>query len=163
MELKNLSFTYAEYDSPDELPADDRELLDAARKSTDTAYAPYSHYKVGAAVRMENGRIITGSNQENMAFPSGLCAERVALFSAAAANPGVAVKAIAITSKSEQFAVEKPVTPCGACRQAIIEYEMLNHEKIRIILMGESGKVLAVDGMDSLLPLSFKEEGLKKG
>jgi cytidine deaminase len=162
MEQKNLSFSYLEYDSMEELPSSDRELLEHAKKAVDAAYAPYSHYKVGAAVRMGNGNIITGSNQENMAFPSGLCAERVALFAAASANPGTSVEAIAITSKSLQFPVEKPVTPCGACRQAIIEYEMLSREKIRIILMGETGKVLIIDGMEALLPLSFKEEGLKK-
>ena len=162
MEQKNLSFSYMEYDSMAELSPPDRELLEHAKKALDSAYAPYSHYKVGAAVRMGNGRIVTGSNQENMAFPSGLCAERVALFAAASANPGIPVKAIAITSKSLQFPVEKPVTPCGACRQAIIEYEMLSHENIRIILAGETGKVLTIDGMEALLPLSFKEEGLKK-
>jgi cytidine deaminase len=162
MEQKNLSFSYLEYDSMEELPSSDRELLEHAKKAVNSAYAPYSHYRVGAAVRMGNGNIISGSNQENMAFPSGLCAERVALFAAASANPGASVDAIAITSSSLQFPVEKPVTPCGACRQAIIEYEMLSHKKIRIILMGETGKVLAIDGMDALLPLSFKEEGLKK-
>ena len=162
MEQKNLSVSYLEYDSMEELPAPDRGLLEHAKKAVESAYAPYSHYKVGAAVRMGNGKIITGSNQENMAFPSGLCAERVALFAAAAANPGIAVEAIAITSKSLQFPVEKPVTPCGSCRQAIIEYEMLSHEKIRIILMGETGKVLIIEGMEALLPLSFKEDGLKK-
>ncbi len=162
MEQKNLSISYLEYDSMEELPPSDRELLEHAKIAVDSAYAPYSHYKVGAAVRMGNGKIITGNNQENMAFPSGLCAERVALFAAASANPGIAVKAIAITAKSLQFPVEKPVTPCGSCRQAIIEYEMLSSEKIRIILMGETGKVLTIEGMETLLPLSFKEEGLKK-
>ena len=162
MEQKNLSFSYLEYESMEELTLLDRELLEHAKNAVDSAYAPYSHYKVGAAVRMGNGKIITGANQENMAFPSGLCAERVALFAATSANPGIEVKAIAVTAKSLQFPVEKPVTPCGSCRQAIIEYEMLSSEKIRIILMGETGKVLIIDGMDSLLPISFKEEGLKK-
>jgi cytidine deaminase len=162
MEQKKLSISYLEYDSVEELPPTDRELLEHAKLAADSAYAPYSHYKVGAAVRMGNGKIITGSNQENMAFPSGLCAERVALFAATSANPGVAVKAIAITAKSLQFPVEKPVTPCGSCRQAIIEYEMLHPGKIRIILMGETGKILTIEGMDTMLPLSFKEDGLKK-
>jgi cytidine deaminase len=162
MEQKHHSFSYLEYDSMEELSSSDRELLKFAKKAVETAYSPYSHYQVGAAVRMGNGQIITGSNQENMAFPSGLCAERVALFSAAAANPGIPVKAIAITARSMQFPVTKPVTPCGSCRQAIIEYEMLSQEKIRIILMGETGKVLVIDGIEDLLPLSFKEEGLKK-
>ena len=159
---KNRSFPYLEYESIEELSQSDRELMELARIAVDSAYAPYSHYKVGAAVRMKNGNIITGSNQENMAFPSGLCAERVALFAAAAANPGIPVMAIAVTSKSLQFPVNKPVTPCGSCRQAMIEYEMLSEEKIRVILMGETGKVLIIEGMDTLLPFSFKEDGLKK-
>ena len=162
MEQKNLSVSYLEYDSMEELSPPDRGLLEHAKKAVESAYAPYSHYMVGAAIRMGNGKIITGSNQENMAFPSGLCAERVALFAATSANPGIAVEAIAITARSRQFPVEKPVTPCGSCRQAIIEYEMLSHEKIRIILTGESGKVLVIEGMEALLPLSFKEDGLKK-
>jgi len=162
MEQKDLSFSYLEYESIEQLPSSDRELMEQAKIAVDSAYAPYSHYKVGAAVRMGNGKIITGNNQENMAFPSGLCAERVALFAAASANPGIAIKAIAITAKSLQFPVDKPVTPCGACRQAMIEYEMISSEKIRVILMGETGKVIIVEGMEALLPLSFKEEGLKK-
>jgi len=162
MEQKDLSISYLEYDSIEELPPSDRVLLEHAKKAVDSAYAPYSHYRVGAAVRMGNSKIITGSNQENMAFPSGLCAERVALFAATSANPGIAVEAIAITAKSLQFPVNKPVTPCGSCRQAIIEYEMLSHEKIRIILTGETGKVLIIEGMETLLPLSFREDGLRK-
>lgn len=162
MEQKHLSISYLEFESLEQMPPDDRELMEQAKIAVKSAYAPYSHYMVGAAVRMGNGRIVTGNNQENMAFPSGLCAERVALFAAAAANPGIAVKAIAITAKSLKFPIDKPVTPCGACRQALIEYEMLSSEKIRIILMGETGKSLVLEGMESLLPLSFKEEGLKK-
>ena len=162
MEQKNLSFSYLEYESMEQLPPSDRELLEHAKIAVDSAYAPYSHYMVGAAVRMGNGKIFTGNNQENMAFPSGLCAERVALFAATSANPGITVKAIAITAKSRQFPVEKPVMPCGSCRQALIEYEMLSSEKIKIILMGESGKVITIEGVDALLPLSFKEEGLRK-
>lgn len=162
MEQKTLSIVYQEYESMEMLPPGDRELMEQARTAVETAYAPYSHYKVGAAVRMGNGKIVTGSNQENMAFPSGLCAERVALFAAAAANPGVPVKAIAVTAKSLQFPVDKPVTPCGSCRQALIEYEIPGSEKIRIILMGETGKAWVLEGIESLLPLSFKEEGLKK-
>jgi cytidine deaminase len=162
MEQKNLSFSYLEYDSMGELPSADRELLEHAKKAVDSAYAPYSHYKVGAAVRMGNGKIVPGSNQENMAFPSGLCAERVALFAAASAYPGITIEAIAITARSLQFPVETPVSPCGSCRQAIIEYENLSQQKIQIILMGETGKVVTFESMESLLPLSFKADGLKK-
>jgi len=162
MEKKSFSLSYLEFDSADELSAPDRELLECARDAVGSAYAPYSHYCVGAAVRMGNGRICTGSNQENMAFPSGLCAERVALYAAASTYPGVPVEAIAITARSEQFLVDKPVPPCGSCRQAMIEYEMFSRQKIRIILMGEEGKALVVEGIETLLPLSFREDGLKK-
>ncbi|MCX6245199.1 MAG: cytidine deaminase [Bacteroidetes bacterium] len=162
MEKKNFSLSYLEFDSADELPAPDRELLDRAKGVVESAYAPYSHYRVGAAVRMGNGQICTGSNQENMAFPSGLCAERVALYAAASTYPGVPVEAIAITARSEQFPVDKPVPPCGSCRQAMIEYEMHSRQKIRVILMGELGKVVVVESIDTLLPLSFREDGLKK-
>jgi len=159
---KNRSFPYLEYESIEELSQSDRELMELARIAVDSAYAPYSHYKVGAAVRMKNGNIITGSNQENMAFPSGLCAERVALFAAVAANPGIPVMAIAVTSKSLQFPVNKPVTPCGSCRQAMIEYEMQQKQNIRIILQGDTGKIFVINSIESMLPLSFHENGLKK-
>ena len=162
MVKKSFSLSYLEFDSADELPASDRELLDCARNAVESAYAPYSHYRVGSAVRMGNGKICTGSKQENMACPSGLCAERVALYAAASAYPGIPVEAIAITARSSQFPVEKPVPPCGSCRQAMIEYEMYSQQKIRVILMGEKGKVLVVESIETLLPLSFKEDGLKK-
>jgi len=162
MQQKQLTILYTEYSSPSELPDADQNLLKQARSMVDSAYAPYSKYHVGAAVLLENGTIFTGNNQENMAFPSGLCAERVALYAAAANNPGVPVLAIAITAHSETFPVIDPVPPCGSCRQSIIEYEMLSRKKIRVILMGETGKVIVFDGIDQLLPLSFREDGLKK-
>jgi cytidine deaminase len=162
MQHKHLSVPFTEYDSPAELPEADQELLMQAKKALVSAYAPYSKYQVGAAVSLENGSVYTGNNQENMAFPSGLCAERVALYAAAASNPGIAVRAIAITAHSESFPVIEPVPPCGSCRQSMIEYEMLSHQRIRVILMGESGKVIVIDGIDRLLPLSFREDGLKK-
>jgi cytidine deaminase len=156
------SVVYLEFDSPEELPGCDRELLSKATEALANAYAPYSHFMVGAAVRMENGQVVTGSNQENMAFPSGLCAERVALFAAVTANPNIPVEAIAITARSPGFSVSEPVTPCGACRQSMIEYEMHFGRKIRLILRGESGKILVIDGAGSLLPLAFRENNLRK-
>jgi cytidine deaminase len=157
-----LQGSFLEFDSPAELPAGDLELLNRAKQAMHSSYSPYSKYKVGAAVLLGNGEVFTGSNQENMAFPSGLCAERVAVFSAASAFPGVAIKAVAITSSSDEFPVSSPVTPCGACRQAMIEYEILNRNKIRLILSGESGKVRVVEGIHTLLPLYFFEERLGK-
>jgi len=154
------TIAYQEYGPSEELPVADQELLKAARNATHSSYAPYSHYHVGAAVRLANGKIITGSNQENIAFPAGLCAERVAVFAAASAYPDVAIESIAISATADSFQVTEPVTPCGMCRQAIIEYEMKFNTKIRVILSGETGKTLIVDGMETLLPLTFKEKGL---
>ncbi len=156
--MKNLSLTidYIEYDSIDELNAEDKSLMQKAQEAANTAYAPYSNFSVGAAVLLENGVIVKGSNQENAAYPSGLCAERVAVFSAAAQNPGVAFKTIAVTAKSSKIAVENPVGPCGSCRQAISEYEVLYNKPIRFLLMGERGKVLEIKDVKSLLPLRFE-------
>ena len=162
METKTIPFTYEEYDSPEELKPHDRDLLSRAKEALKNAYAPYSQYYVGAAILLENGKIFSGSNQENMAFPSGLCAERVAIYAAAANNPGIAIKTIAISAHSEKFPVIEPVSPCGSCRQAMIEYEMYQKQNIRIILQGDTGKIFVIGSVESLLPLSFKENGLKK-
>lgn len=162
--MKNITqtFDYLEYNSSAELPAPDRELLEVSRTATSTSYAPYSHYHVGAAVRLANGMVFSGSNQENMAFPAGLCAERVAVFAASSNLPDVAIEAIAISAKADNFEVSEPVPPCGMCRQAIVEYEMKFNHHIRVILSGEKGKVLVIDGMDKLLPLMFLAKGLVK-
>jgi cytidine deaminase len=156
------SFDYLVFDSAHELQPNDRELLEKAREAIAGSYAPYSQYHVGAAVKLANGQIVTGSNQENMSFPAGLCAERVAVFSAASSFPDVPVAAIAISAKSENFEVSEPVPPCGMCRQAVVEYEMKFNNKIRVILGGQTGKVFIFQGMGSLLPLAFEEKGLAK-
>jgi cytidine deaminase len=158
----NYSFEYEVYDSGQELEASDRELLGQATQAVAGSYAPYSRYHVGAAVRLANGRVITGSNQENMSFPAGLCAERVAVFAAASAYPGVPVEALAITAASDEFEVSEPVSPCGICRQAIVEYEMKFGNKIRLILGGRTGRIFVFNGMSTLLPLAFRETGLAK-
>lgn len=150
-----------EYDSIDELSESDQLLLSASEKSLNSAYAPYSNFRVGAAVLLDNGMIIQGSNQENAAYPSGLCAERVALFYASSQYPGSLVRAIAISAKADHFEITEPVTPCGSCRQVIAEYEKKNHHPIRIIMKGEKGKILVTEGIINLLPLMFKEEKLK--
>jgi len=162
MQRKDLLISYFEVDSSDELPGDEYNLLTIATDALKSAYVPYSHYKVGAAVLLENGIIITGSNQENMAFPSGLCAERVALFASASQHPGIVIKSIAITALSQDFPVKEPVTPCGACRQAMIEYETNQGKPIKLILGCETGKTILVMKVGDLLPLSFKEDLLKK-
>ncbi|MDP1621441.1 MAG: cytidine deaminase [Bacteroidales bacterium] len=156
------SFDYQIFDSHLELPVSDQELLEKAKEAIAGSYAPYSHYHVGAAVKLANGQIVTGSNQENMSFPAGLCAERVAVFAAMANFPGVPVDAIAISAVSDDFEVSEPVPPCGICRQAIVEFEMKFNNKIRIILGGKTGKVFVFHGMGNLLPLAFHEKGLAK-
>ena len=162
MQKKRIVISYSEMDFLSELSPEDRDLLKAAEQSVDAAYAPYSHFKVGAAVLLENGKIIHGNNQENMAFPSGLCAERVAIFAASSAHPGIKINAIAITAKSAEFPVEEPVTPCGGCRQSLIEYENNQKSPIRVILGCETGKIIVVERVGDLLPLSFRGEKLKK-
>ena len=162
MQKKDLQISYFEMDSPNELPLDERNLLNIAADSLKSAYVPYSHYRVGSAVLLENGVIVTGSNQENMAFPSGLCAERVALFAAASQHPGITIKSIAITAQSLDFPVKEPVSPCGGCRQAMIEYETNQGKPIKLILGCETGKTIVVMKVGDLLPLSFKEDMLKK-
>lgn len=162
MDKKELKIAYTECESELELVADEQKLLQMARGASDLAYAPYSNFYVGAALLLENGVIVTGNNQENVAYPSGLCAERVAIYAAGAQYPDVAIRTIAITCKSKQFEVNEPLSPCGACRQAMSEYEMRHNKHIRIILAGESGKIRILDSIADLLPFMFKAEALKK-
>jgi cytidine deaminase len=150
-----------EYDSISELTDLDARLLETAGSAADTAYAPYSHFNVGAAALLDNGEIIVGNNQENVAYPSGLCAERVVMFSAGAHHPNVPVRAIAITAKSEEFDVDEPLAPCGACRQVMVETEKKYGQNIRIILRGQKGKIHVVNSVSDILPFSFSSDKLK--
>jgi cytidine deaminase len=156
------SFDYQIFESASELQLSDKELLDKAKDALSGSYAPYSRYHVGAAVKLANGMVFTGSNQENMSFPAGLCAERVAVFAAMSNYPDIPVAAIAISAVADDFEVSEPVPPCGMCRQAIVEYEMKFNNKIRLILSGKTGHVLVFHGMGTLLPLAFQEKGLTK-
>ena len=157
----DLRVTFTEYDALEELPAEEQELLREARNSMDKAYAPYSRFHVGAALRLENGAIVTGNNQENASYPEGLCAERVALFSAGAVHAGIKITTLAIVASSKNQRIDKPVTPCGACRQVIAEYEHRFRQPIRLIMAGETGKILAADGISQLLPYLFNGDDLK--
>ena len=163
MKKLELKIAYTELDNEKELSSSEQELLHKARIAGDQAYAPYSNFHVGAALLLENGIIVSGNNQENVAYPSGLCAERVAMYYAGAQYPNVAIKTIAITCKSAAFHVSEPLSPCGGCRQAMSEYEVRHSSNIRVILMGETGKILIVDSIADLLPFMFKAEELKKG
>ncbi|MFN3916376.1 MAG: cytidine deaminase [Flavobacteriales bacterium] len=146
----------------DELPEEDKLLLNQAARAAEKAYAVYSKFKVGAAVLLKNDEIVTGSNQENIAYPSGLCAERVAVFYAGAKYPDVAVDTVAVIATSEQMKVLSPISPCGACRQALKEYEDRHKHSIRMLLKGDDDVVLEVHSIGDLLPLSFNQLGLKK-
>lgn len=160
---KKISFSVEieEFDSMDELSEKDRMLMATAVDSAGSAYAPYSNLYVGAAVLLENGEIVAGNNQENVAYPSGLCAERVALFTAGAHFPNIPVKAIAITAQSDSFDISEPLAPCGACRQVMVEYEKKYNKKIRMILRGETGKIWTIKSINDILPFSFSSDKLK--
>ncbi|WP_299801087.1 cytidine deaminase [uncultured Maribacter sp.] len=160
MNQKKISFDITVYDSLNELKNDDQNLMSAAVKARQRAYAPYSSFNVGASVLLENGEIIEGNNQENASYPSGLCAERVAVFYAGAKYPGMKIKAIAITAASINHEVSEPAAPCGNCRQAISEYEFRQQEPIKILLMGETGSVIECHSLADLLPLGFNSSFL---
>jgi len=147
---------YTVYDSIDELEPQDAELVRKAHEATHNSYAPYSKFHVGAAVRMANGEIVTGNNIENAAYPSGLCAERVALFAAQAQYPGMAVETLAVVAHSETKLIVEPAAPCGACRQVMVEVEQISKRPLRVICQGETGPIMVFDGIESLVPFVFR-------
>ena len=158
---KAITIDYEEYDDERALPAADAALLQQARRCVENAYAPYSGFKVGAAVRLANGEIVCGSNQENAAFPSGLCAERVAVFAAGANHPGGPVAALAVAAQSaDGLSAHYPVSPCGACRESLMEYERRYGQPIRVLLQGARRKIVVFEGVERLLPFRFEAEGI---
>ncbi len=136
--------------------------MEAARHVSKTAYAPYSHFNVGAAILLKNGEIITGSNQENVAYPSGLCAERVAIFYTGAQYPNEMIAAIAVTAYSLDFEFLDVASPCGSCRQAMLEYEVKQDKAIPFYMDSAGGEIYALDSIADLLPFNFKASFLKK-
>ena len=144
-----------------ELSAQEQQLVANAKEAFKTAYAPYSGFLVGASVLLENGEVINGSNQENVAYPSGLCAERVALFYAGAKYPDVKINTVAISVLSKNFEVKDVISPCGACRQVMAEYEDKQHKPIKVILHSPSDEVLIANKVEDLLPFMFKSPSLK--
>ena len=136
-------------------------LLEAARQATENAYAPYSKFRVGAAVRLANGQILTGSNQENASFPAGLCAERVTLSAASATFPGIAITDLALTYINESGTGNRPISPCGICRQTLAEYEQRFGRSMRLILGGISGEIFILNRATDLLPFAFSSQELK--
>ncbi len=157
---KKIAFELSVYDVKNELSEEDSYLLDLAVQSRKKAYAPYSKFQVGAAVLLENGEVVLGNNQENASYPSGLCAERVAIFYAGANYPNEIIKTIAISATSEEYEVKEPAGPCGNCRQAIAEYEYKQKSPIALIMRGESGPIYKCDAIADILPLGFNNSFL---
>jgi cytidine deaminase len=158
---KELTIAIDSYVDSGALRPEDAELLDLARKSTADAYAPYSRFRVAAAVRLANGKTLSGTNQENASYPAGICAERVVLSAASAVYPGVAVSALAVSYFHDGGVHSRPVSPCGICRQTLTEYELRGGGPIRIILSGFSGEVLILHSAADLMPLAFTSAELK--
>lgn len=158
---KKISIEVTVHDTAEELGESYKELMSLAVNARKKAYAPYSKFSVGAAVLMENNEILEGNNQENACYPAGLCAERVAIFYAGAKYPGIRIRAIAISAAALDHKVSNPVAPCGSCRQAISEYEFKQKEPIKILFMGETGKVITCNSVADLLPLGFNSSYLE--
>lgn len=154
MTSKEIKIAYIEYESLDQLDPQDRELAEAAIEATKGSYAPYSGFNVGAAVRLDSGEIVKGANQENAAYPSGLCAERTAMFYASATYPDSIIESIAVTASQNGILCDSPASPCGACRQVMAQYQTKGGRPMTIILVGRK-KVWKFDKVDDLLPLIF--------
>lgn len=159
MESITITAIINEY-SFDELRDEDRTLVSAAMDATQTSYVPYSHFRVGAAALLANGTIVTGSNQENAAYPSGLCAERTTLFYANAQYPDQPVKTLAVAARTEKDFIDSPIPPCGACRQVMLEVEKRYNNPIRILLYGRE-KIYEIRSVGDLLPLSFDASAME--
>jgi cytidine deaminase len=160
MKQLNIHTTIKIY-SPDELSAEEQQLVEAAKEATTRSYAPYSHFHVGAAALLANGEIISGTNQENAAYPSGICAERTTLFYANSQHPQQAVKALAIAARtSEGHWTETPISPCGACRQVMTETENRFGKPMKVLLCSAQ-EVFVIESAKDLLPVSFGSEDLK--
>lgn len=161
MEKKQITFTYELYTDSSKLNEQDQHLLNQARRVTEQAYAPYSQFYVGAAALLANGEIITGTNQENAAYPVTICAERVLLGIAAMLHPDTPIETLAVSFASEHRDAAHPISPCGMCRQALLEYEGRMQQPIRIILSGQSGQVYIIENAQQLLPFAFTSNELK--
>ncbi|MDO6760904.1 cytidine deaminase [Tamlana sp. 2_MG-2023] len=148
------------FDNLEELPRDIAGLMGKAIKARSRAYAPYSNFQVGAALLLDNGEIITGNNQENASYPSGLCAERTAIYYAGSQYPNAKVLYMAITATAKDNPTKEPIPPCGACRQAMVEYEIKQHAPIAIYFMGKIGAVAKSNSVSDLLPFVFDKSVL---
>lgn len=161
MKTEEFKFKIDVYDSIEELNTEDAFLLNEARKVTKFAYAPYSGFKVGAVAKLQNGETVSGTNQENAAYPAGICAERTLMSAASSLFPGVAIDTIAITYNNTKGMSDKPVSPCGICRQSFVEFQERTKKKIRVVLSGMEGKVQVIANAKDLLPLVFGAADIK--
>jgi len=155
-----IKINFEEYADIDELPKADQDICREAVKAMENSHSPYSKFRVGAALLLKSGRVVHGSNQENAAYPSGLCAERTALFNWGANYPDDSISTMAITAHTDNFELIKPVTPCGACLQVMAEYEKKQKQPMRIILYCIDGPVWVTHNVGSFLPFLFFEDRL---
>ena len=162
MEIVKRESIIQQFDNMEELNNASKNLLLSAKEAAKNAYAPYSKFNVGSALLLENGEIILGNNQENIAYPSGLCAERTAVFYAGANFPNIPIKMLAVTAFAKSYEVNQPVMPCGACLQSMSEFELRFSKPIQIILQGNSGPIYVAEGTKTFLPFQFfiKELGM---
>lgn len=160
MKEQQFKFEYEVYNDISELNKEDADLLVKARAVTKNAYAPYSNFHVGAAARLSNGEIISGTNQENASYPVGICAERVLLGNAATLHPGIPIDTMAISYDSKEVKSDHPISPCGMCRQSLLEYETRTDKPIRLILAGQEGKIFVIKTVKFLLPFAFTSDEL---
>lgn len=162
MNQRQLSISFEEYNTIEDLTDSEQRLCASAVEAMASSHSPYSEFRVGCAAQLEDGTVVRGSNQENVAYPSGLCAERVALFSIGANKPGLKILKMAITAHTHHFEIKEPVTSCGACLQVMAEYEKKQNHPIEVIFYCQNGSLLKVSGIKSLLPFAFAETRLQK-
>lgn len=155
MKRITIGATIQVFESIDELEPSDKLLMEEAKLASDKSYAPYSQFYVSAAAYLENGEILSGANQENASYPLTLCAEMSLLSTISSIYPGAKIETMAITVKGGKQVIDIPISPCGACRQTLLEFEMRQEEPIKILLMGEVGAIYKVDSVKHLLPLFF--------
>jgi cytidine deaminase len=160
MEPLHVNFTFERFENASTFSPEIQSLLKRCVEAMQSAYAPYSKFHVGAALLLEDGTVVLGNNQENAAYPSGLCAERVAIFAAGANHPQKRITAIAITAASANYTSGDPVTPCGACRQSMLEYELKQDSPIPLYLLSPTGQVTRIPAVSQLLPLHFDAKNL---
>lgn len=155
MDEVKITSKFTIFSNSDELCLSDKELFFKAKDARENAYAPYSKFNVGASLLLENGHIILGNNQENAAYPSGMCAERIAIWNASSQFPNIRIKKIFISANTNNKSLNRPVPPCGACRQTIVEYELKQKQNIEIFFTGETGNIIKATSVSDLLPFAF--------